>query len=438
MSRQLSKPDNLYKIVLPSMVIGIILCFFLKEKIITVFYLNYLFSIACVIFIFSPLGSITLGHGTEQPSEPAFWCWIKIWGFQLCSVLSFFLCCSIATGNFNQSTIIVASSQLSLHYGLFPWTAYAMIAVALCYCLSKQRKNAYFNRILQLNWRKITPLHPHISMPINTSMRICSSLFFATLIILISYGIATIINPNIHFNPGKNWPSIICAGLTIIVMKTIHHKKITAQLQNNKLNLPTFFIAIIVAFTLIILISLSLQTQPNPSSFSLFKANSHARIMLSYYWWGLFLPIATLYTGIQCKNRTIRQALVSSLIIPLIIVLMLHQPTAQAWASHFLSGEHTIIIEIFALIILVWLSTQKSVANSIIDNGIIITTGKSDHQTFFLKSLIIFTSFIIILLSFFGVKAITLFETTFILISFISATLLLGSFCYAITCRRHQ
>jgi len=317
-------------------ILGIILFCYLPHVVSACFYLFWL-SIACALFlILSPFGNKRLAQNAEDavirlPKLQWFVCIL------LLELGLYGIYCGISLLNGDvflingsaQSHLFSHSLKMQLlHYGLFPWSLYALIAIGmgvLGYC---KQTDAYFSNLL----KPFTKQGPQETLGLIVNNIARSSTLFGlsiTLLFFIFLLLSFVISPEIQLNIGFKTAALLTTLLLLVASFTNTAKQRVKRLFSNRISttvsFPLFCVVLAILILVLNIISTTLSsntpTQSEPAIIARWIAyNRHtAWSFFSIVWWICLAPIVCGFIARVSKGYKIRDILLCVLAFPILL-----------------------------------------------------------------------------------------------------------------------
>lgn len=320
------------------LLIGVLLfCFF--PHLISHFFYAFWLCTACVIFlVITPYGNKRLAQNAADMAQRLRW---RYWF--LCILLLEITLIGVYAGIAHISGTLfpintpVQSSLFSttlyaelVHFGLFPWTVYALIAVGmgvLAYC---EQTNAFFSNLL----KPFTQQEPQetVSLIVNIGMR-----RFTLFSVGITFMLMTLLLVSLFLSPSKfivhgfHPAALLMTLILLVVSFTANAKKIMNRLFSHRIPTALIFPAFIITLGFILLIlsvvttGLSKRaTVETPPAIIINWVQYHWHTAWSFFsvmWWCSLTPIVAAFIIRVSKGYSIRAILMAVLALPVALCL---------------------------------------------------------------------------------------------------------------------
>lgn len=326
--------------------IGII--FFCRFSTFIPFYFDGLWIATCCAFlmVITPLGSRRLAHNTSDAATrlpTPQWLFSIIlfelvlfgvfWGINYISGSAFSINTTTHPYLFSQSL----KTEL-LHYGLFPWSLYAVITIGMGLLAYTQQLNAYFSKLFRPLIK--TDLRSALSLITNVGARRVTLFGIGlTLTFLPILMVSILLPPEKHIAYGFQTTALLVTLVLFFSTLSDTIKEYVMRLFSRHiptyLSLPVF--CLILAFALVILSAMIAGITPkNNQATPLFIQSwidyhwQTAWMIFSITWWITLTPPVCAYLVRISRGYRIRDVILAIMVLPLIITALLYYP-------HFIS-----------------------------------------------------------------------------------------------------
>ena len=389
------RPDLLIGILVPLIfILG--LAYYTQPAILHyLYYLNWTATLGCIAVILLPNSKKILGESASLTTV------IKrysiTWITQLLLVLSFITICHLI--NNSQSSTNPASLQIYqlghqfwTQYGLYPWTAYSLIAICIAWLGYNKNISATFSVATML---PNSQNNQTIGIIINGAMRnICFLSLSLTLTAVIIIITNLFYQGIVHVHPGWNSPQIGCCIFLIISLLIINKKKLFQNQFFKRYSL--FHIIFVFSLASSLLIGLVFGII-NIIGFKSFQAPSlllgltkqswnTAWHFTANLWWLSWTPLITIQLAKQCHGLSIRNSIIMLLSLPLISSALFYglphsQETIAAFNQIFTSSHFYLTLSLIATTILLFILTSKKNRHAIVNTSLPLK-GKLKYRPF--------------------------------------------------------
>lgn len=317
--------------------LGIYLFSFFPQYIINFFYAFWICTACAIFLIITSFGNKKLASETDTTPRMPFLHWflrIIIIELLLLGVYAGInaLCGELFPINAVAYTHLFSESLQteSLHFGLFPWSLYGLIAAGMSLIAYRKQDDAYFSNLIQ----PFTKQDPQtaISAIINTGMRRCIQFVFGITLMMMTLLIISLFLPlPLHVAHGFQ---IVALLTTLVLLMLVYTKKIKHYINILfSRHIPTMYsfpIFCIVLGLIILLLTVifsastqhaSAQTYPNIILRWMEYNNAEAWRIFSVMWWICLTPLVSCFIARVSKGYKTRDILLSTLTLPIIILL---------------------------------------------------------------------------------------------------------------------
>ncbi|HLB56223.1 MAG TPA: BCCT family transporter [Coxiellaceae bacterium] len=319
------------------LLIGIFLFCFTSQAIINFFYAFWI-CLACALFlIVTPFGNKKLANELDTTPRMHFLHWflrIIIIELLLIGVYAGIsaLCGELFPINAAVNKHLFSESLQTelLHFGLFPWSLYGLIAAGMGIIAYRKQDDAYFSNLIQ----PFTKQNPQgtISVIVNIGARRCVqfilsiALLFMTLLL-----ISLFLSLPLHVAHGFQTVALFT---TLILLMLVYTKKIKQYINSLfSRHIPTIYsfpiFCIVLGVTILILTLIfsastqhtAAQSYPNIILRWMEYNNATAWKIFSVMWWICLTPLVSGFIARISKGYKIRDILLCTLALPIIISL---------------------------------------------------------------------------------------------------------------------
>ncbi len=337
---------GLYKLIaLPLILTAILLTYFFDHALIATFKFSYLLLFAIVMLVITPYGKIRLTHAQSKQKTLNIWVWFGL--ILLLQIVLGLLFISIYLSFFNQVPPTLTLNIQQLHpgkltlqallfdWGLYPWTLFALVGIALGYAHYRQQQPGLLHGALQLTFAKPvidSLLIPATDFLVRFANLFCLTVIISVAIIQITHNVSTLIGlSNIQYFSFRSL--LLPIFLYWLVSNKTFHK---LMIKSSRRQIPLGIIIIgFSLFAIVFFIALhSLiewflthypRTLDSPYTLHPFKQQAWLRYwqILVWVWWLACTPlVGSLFARIS-HGRRIREIALGIMILPLIIAIVL-------------------------------------------------------------------------------------------------------------------
>lgn len=387
-------------------IFGLFLFCYLPNAIVPLFRLFWLCTIAAVFFIFSPYGNHRFADAQDETAARLpFSQWI------LCIIvleLSLFGAYYGIDLINNHLFLINESSTLSsfstslhnalLHYCLFPWSLYVMVAVSMGVLAYKQNLNAYFSALLE----PLSKQNPQetLSLVVNTGARRCTMFAIGIALVFMTLLLINLALPLQQHIAHGYIPNALLSTLALLVFSYSDFAKrnayrIFSRHISTAIGFPIFCIVfgIIIVFLSLATAGLT-QQHPTTQEPHLIEQWIHfnsqtAWSIFSMTWWLCLTPLVSGFIARVSKGYRVREVIIGFLALPAITALCLAHPHMMQWVPWPTSTLRDNIIGLVSFIVLLPLLVNHSNSGNVIlayfpKGGV---AKYRDHLPFFFRTL---------------------------------------------------
>ena len=374
--------------------LGVFLFCFFPRAVTVSFYGLWIPTVCALYCVIAPLGKKRLAHNHDDvalrlPPPQWFFGIVFLEVLLLGMYLGIAFICGYA---FPINTIphdhlfYDTTTHLLTHFGLFPWTIYALVGVGMGVLAYRQQTNAYFSQLTQPFSKKTDTIY---GMLVNVGMRRAVLFSLSICLIFMALLIAnTVIPLSTHIMHG--FQSTALLGTTFLVMFLFldwPHQKISALFARS---IPTFLsIPLFAAIMALILLIISLlavgfkqQTPETPHLITQWINYDWqtAWLFFSILWWIGLTPLIGAFIAKLSRGYTVRSVIIAVLALPVVLAAISHYPIALSLNARW----STILAGLSFLITLPTLINHRQLSNAIMayypKNGEIKFR---DHHPFF-------------------------------------------------------
>lgn len=386
----------------PIIITGILLFCYASHAIITCFYAFWM-TTACVLFlIVTPLGNQRLAQNAEDAVQrlPTLQWFFSILILEL-AMLGVYCGISLINGEIlpmNRSIdphlLINSLHTQLLHYGLFPWNLYALIAVGMGVSAYREKIDAHFSQLSRLfarqNPQGFWSLSCNIGARRLTLFAISSTLLFMTLF-FISFILSSKIYLATGFQTGALLTTLILLTITFTQPAKKYINRIFSRHISTKFSFPIFCVSLGLMILMLSMLATGLTQQTTAQTPPLLIARlihfneQTAWTFFSILWWIFFTPLASGVIARVSKGYQIRTVLIGVLALPITISAFFILTNYDYFpAMHFPDTLTKIAALVSFLILLPMLVNHHNTSNAILSyfpkNGLI---KHRDSQPFF-------------------------------------------------------
>ena len=307
-----------------------------------------------LIIIVSPWGSQRLPGNNDKPTFPPLHWLLNIFAIQLSLTAAFLGICELCgqvlpIGTSLHPHLFSTNLQLFLtHYGLFPWSLYAICAVGFGVVAYRSKENGYFNKLL-FPLFKSQEQQP-LGLTFNGHTKLFSisgfSITLALLCVLLAALICSAFQPfTTGFTPG----TVMLTIVLIFFAYTHYFRKYLTKSLTPPIPIPLANLKIAIVFVLL-LIALNLVLSPlnkqtqlsTPKFITTLQQSNWMQFwhIFSASWWLVWTPIMGIFIARISRGYTVRQMLFASLLLPAITacVLSIWPPHSSWYSPHPILG----------------------------------------------------------------------------------------------------
>ncbi len=360
------------KVALPAMIICAAVYLFFGPKLNVLFYFNWISIIPLFLLLFSKKSHLRFGPSLQSEST-----WIKktilIWLFQI-AMIGCYLFVYHSTLTFttwspaNPITLLKTMGG----FGLYPWTLMTLSSIALAYYGFIRKQDAHFSSITPFNKKTISTQFKTLTD--NASQNILLHAISISLAIIMMSIMINYFKTVTTIKIGWGIHSAICAGLLLIFLFFFQKETFFRKVSQFKLGIAINLIAIIGLITLIIGLLLGIgniviSKKILHDIWIISRLNGFSKhnqsLLFTLCWWGLWIPTASIVLPTLYRHLTIRQSILSTLALPIILTFLIQFTTIQKlFSSPFLHIHNNLVINILGALcclILLLILTRKTV-----------------------------------------------------------------------------
>ncbi|MCX7121106.1 MAG: BCCT family transporter [Gammaproteobacteria bacterium] len=419
--------QDLIYVLNPILALGglLLFCFFLND-IPCVFYAFWFATAVALFLILSPFGNIRLAKNSDGDAQRLPWQqWIFCILLLELTLLGAYLGVCFINGQalliYTPNNPILFSQTIQtelLHYGLFPWSLYAIIAVGMGVLAYRQNTHAYFSNLL----KPLTEDEPDetLGLIINVSVRRCtffaigiSLLFMAMLFVSLFLPLGQYIVHGFHIPALITSLIFICASFSTSIKR--YMRQFFSLQKSTALSFPVFSLLLGLAILILGIVATQLTKKAAPPALSSLIRHwinfnhTSSWSLFSVFWWLFFIPLACGFIARISKGYKIRQILIGILALPVLITIYFLY-ASQLNMNFSLSPATTKIMSLVSFLILLPLLLNQSTVSQAIEayfpiDGI---AKHRDQSAFFEKTIqltFVFTYLYLVI----GINALSLF-----------------------------
>ena len=355
------------------------------ETIPTAFNVYWILLAAILLLAFSPWGNISLAiPENKKPTLPLITWLLKICLLEL-SLFAIFYGVCLLSGNLlpvlvtPQPGLFTNTLNFSLiHLGLFPFTAFALIAVITAYFSYRKNEHAYFNVIL-------TPVlksgpNDTVGLIANAGARAATLLALSSTIAFMSLLITSIFVPDKMFRSFSTFNPVTLITVFILLALVVSKKlsqKIEFLTKKKQVPILILFIGfiILIAFALSLLVlffsnsSGHLLTLPTPIKNLLTHGWKTLWEIFSLLWWASWAPIVGVFIAKMSRGYKVRTVLLGVLATPLlisIIMFFIHNNSTTTTPPHLTTTITDFMIPLVGFLFAFLIFTSKTTFSMVI------------------------------------------------------------------------
>ena len=319
------------------LLLGLLGFFYLPTHLLSLFSVFWIATLCALLLIFTRAGNRRL-ENTDQLTQRIPWqSWICSIALLELTLIGGYLGIATLCGDFftiNTTThpqLFETSLNLfSLHYGLFPWSLYALIAAGMGYTAYHHQTDAYISTLL----KPFFAIQPQSSYGLiaNIGMRRCvvfsiSILFTFTALLLTNF----LLPLNIHVAHGFNTSAIIVTLTLFSLSFSDTLKKYFLRLFSR--NVPTYFslplfcillIAVCITLTLLAngIYEDSAPQAPDLATRWIQYDWQTGWVLFSVLWFLCLTPLICPVIARLSKGYRIREVIIGVLALPIVLILL--------------------------------------------------------------------------------------------------------------------
>lgn len=278
------------------------------------------------------LGIFLLKGGLKSASQ-SVWPWqqmMTIATFQLCLIATFYgISHYFGASSFSE---VIMYNGFSL--GLAPWAVMILVAVMLRLTQQRSQQDTYMTDVLAplLHLKKGSQSWALIHL----SVRQCTNVILAITLVVLSLSVVNaLLGPFDYFSASSVIISFIFILLAVFKKPQQLFKHFVSNRKKLFLTLPLLALVIGLLITLLawLLSSLADTTTKTPALISYLNACFNPRyitILFGQSWWLAWAVAGGVYIAHKSRNLSIRQMIVLSALVPVILTLCFLAPHVQA------------------------------------------------------------------------------------------------------------
>lgn len=313
----------------------LIIAYFFQPQIHYAYLANWALVAIILIMILSPFGSRRLSATpTEKPRYPIVNWLFHIIALQACLLTVFLGICDVVGRSTTINTPVQNSlfadtlSNYLMHYGLIPWTLFAITAIGMAYQSYVKDRDGYLSEILQPLIK--SPPHHVVGLIVNISAKLATQIALATTFVMMILLLANFItNENITLIHGFQ-PNTLLLTIAIFILCLIPaFKRFLHFMLNGKIPIFASLLMICALFSVVLIVlSVVLQGIKGDTNVpGIIKKMENFNwktcwIIFATSWWLSWAPIVGAHLGKICRGYSIRTSLIGCLIFPLFISII--------------------------------------------------------------------------------------------------------------------
>ncbi|OGT48798.1 MAG: hypothetical protein A3E82_08285 [Gammaproteobacteria bacterium RIFCSPHIGHO2_12_FULL_38_11] len=421
---------------LTSLISFLLFCFYLKYIPYT-FYAFWAATAAALFLILLPLGNTALSENADESAQHLPWqqWFLCILLLELTLLGSYSGICFINGEalpiNISENSMLFSQTlQAELwHYGLFPWSLYAVIAVGMGFLAYRQNTHAYFSNLLN-------PFIKHntkgtLGLISNICMRRCTLFAISLSFIFIALLFISLFLPLTEYIAhGFQTAALIVTLIFLAASLSNTLKKMASRIFAKSIAAATSFTLFCILLGLIILILSMIATNRaqnsiNPAIPSLIQHwinfnNTATWSIFSTFWWIFWTPLACAFIARVSKGYKIRHIIIGILILPIMLGLYFKYAVQFNITVEFPPTIIKILSLVSFLILLPLLLNHSTRSQAVESYFPAQGIAKYRDQTSFFEKIIQLTFIFLYLYLVIGINGPSLFSFTLNCLAFIS------------------
>ncbi|MDP1573975.1 MAG: BCCT family transporter [Coxiellaceae bacterium] len=324
-------------VVNPSLLLfGVLVFYYFPTMLLSLFSIFWIMTACALILVFTRAGNCHLANAHHATTRLPWQPWICSIILIELALIGGYLGISALCGNFftvnttTHAALFETSLTLfSLHYGLFPWSLYALIAAGMAYTAYHDETDAYLSNLLK-PFFSIEP-HSFYGLIANVGMRRCvvfsiSILFVFTALLLTHF----LLPLNIHIAHGFDTSAIVVSLSIFALSYSDSIKKYLIKLFSRNipttLSFPLFCTALGAICIILTLFSNGLykNTAAEPPALAIQWIQYNwqtAWIIFSVLWFLCLTPLICPVIARLSKGYRAREVIIGVLAFPLLLAL---------------------------------------------------------------------------------------------------------------------
>lgn len=322
------------------LILGVISLWFFTPLVHSAFDIYWILFAGVLILALTPLGGIrTSAPDDDNKTHPSFRSWIlRIVILELSLIAIFYGICHL-TGHVlpvlttSQPGLFSTSLYyLLVHLGLFPFTAFALIACGFGYLSYRDNQDAYFSTVLHPVLK--SSVDDAVGLITNTSARAATMYALSSTIAFMSLLIISIFIPHktlVAFTGFSPIPLVTVFILLALILNKKFNQKIYTLITKKQMSpiIVMLGFTLLLAAALIILIlffsdhgGAAVRT-PGLIKSLLKHGWANAYDIFISMWWISWAPITGIFIAKISRGHTIREILLATLALPLLIGIVI-------------------------------------------------------------------------------------------------------------------